>query len=346
MAETPAPGAAPAGLAERAHAAARTGTTSEDPGWPDLPWLRDARRIVQRLARTLGIPAEYVAVQPSPRRRSGGWPWPELTVTDSGQHFRFVAAYCDPDQITALELCPFCEGKVPTFPIRSLADLGHLIGGTTTDNDVDLSTAFDRDPGHKPDCLHAAPPPNPHTGAHTARPIGRPLMALQHPDSDTADPGAALTNPAAYVELTFGAAAHARIWVSRDAPAAFTAILEFARSMQPGQPPPRHRPASGPIKKLIDAGLLAPGQTLTWHRRNKGETHQATVTSDARLRLADGSTHVTASGAAMHIAGHPVKGWRAFTTATGETLAQLIASLRAAPEHPGPPSADHAVRTL
>jgi hypothetical protein len=155
VAETPAP--APASLAERARAAARTRTDSDDPNWPDLPWLRRARYTARRLAQTLGIPAEYVAVEPSPLRRRSGWAWPELTVTDHGTAYRFVAAYCDPDQITALEPCPFCEGEVPTFPIRSLADLGDLINGTTTDHDVDLSSAFDQDPGHRRECPHAAP---------------------------------------------------------------------------------------------------------------------------------------------------------------------------------------------
>ena len=143
-------------LAARARAAALTRTGSHDPAWPDLPWLRHARRIAHRLAQTLGIPAEYVAVQASSLRRRGGSPWPELTITDHGARYRFVAVNCDPGQITALEPCPFCDAEVPTFPIRTLADLGDLLTGTSTDNDVDLP-AFDQDPGHTPDCPHAAP---------------------------------------------------------------------------------------------------------------------------------------------------------------------------------------------
>jgi hypothetical protein len=181
-------------------------------------------------------------------------------------------------------------------------------------------------------------------------------MTSKPPDTDTAAapaaappsalpavPAAELTDPAAYVELTFGAGMHARIWVGHDAPAAFTAILELARSMQPGPPSPRAFAAPGTIKKLIDAGLLAPGQTLTWYRRRKADAHQATVTADARLRLADGSVHATASGAAMYLAGHPVKGWHVFTTASGETLAQLIASLPGTPARPEPPAAPRPV---
>ena len=147
-------------LAERARAAAANRTAATDPAWGNTRWVTRAQQAAARLAMILALPADRVEVQASPVRRYGGWPWPELTVTDSEQRFRFVAVYCDPDQITALEPCPFCEAEVPTFPIRSLADLGDLITGEITDNDVDLSCTFDQDPGHITDCPHAAPIPN------------------------------------------------------------------------------------------------------------------------------------------------------------------------------------------
>lgn len=156
MTDTPAP-AHPASLAERARAAANNRTATTDPAWGNTRWVTRAQQIAARLAMILAIPAHQITVQASTVRRYGGWPWPELTVTDGEQRFRFIAVYCDPDQITALELCPFCEAEVPTFPIRSLADLGDLISGEITDNDVELSCAFDQDPGHKPGCPHAAP---------------------------------------------------------------------------------------------------------------------------------------------------------------------------------------------
>ena len=155
MTDTPAP-AHPASLAERARAAARTHTASDDPHWPDLPWLRHARWIARRLAQTLGIPAEYVALQPSALRR-GGWPWPELTITDHDARYRFVAVHGDPAQITAREPGPVCDAEGPPVPNRPRADPGNLIDGTTTDHDADLSSAFDQDPGHQPGCPHAAP---------------------------------------------------------------------------------------------------------------------------------------------------------------------------------------------
>lgn len=161
MTETPAP-AAPASvptLAERARAAAARRTVTDDPIWQNPRWLKGAHRAAGRLAFILGVLPDRIRIEPSPVRRYGGWPWPELTLEDTGQRFRFIAAYCDPYQITALELCPLCESEVPTFPIRTLADLGDLITGQITDNDVDLSPAFDQDPGHTPDCPHAAPTP-------------------------------------------------------------------------------------------------------------------------------------------------------------------------------------------
>lgn len=163
----------------------------------------------------------------------------------------------------------------------------------------------------------------------------------QDPTDDGVPPTADLPNPAVYLELSLGAAMRARIWISRDAPDAFHTVLDFARTAS-GPWLERGGPKPGPIKDLIDAGLLAPGQTLTWHRRNKAETYQATVTADARLRLADGSVHSSASGAATYIAGHPVKGWQVFTTDDGHSLAQLIASRTRARLQPGtdsPPAA-------
>lgn len=150
--------AATASLAERARAAAANRTGTNDPAWHNARWVTRAQRVAARLALILAIPADQITVQASALRRYGGWPWPELTVTDADASFRFVAVYCDADQITALEPCPFCEAEVPTFPIRSLADLGDLITGDSEEEPV---SAFDQDPGHTPDCLHAAPIPAP-----------------------------------------------------------------------------------------------------------------------------------------------------------------------------------------
>lgn len=178
-----------------------------------------------------------------------------------------------------------------------------------------------------------APAARPQANPPTATPDAD-ASAARHPAPDTAEQA----NPAVYVELTFGTAMRAKIWISPGAPDAFHAALDFARTAC-GAPPPRG-PKPGPIKDLIDAGRLTVGQTLTWYRRYRHETHHATVTADARLRLADGTVHTTANGAALHITGYPTRGWHTFTTADGTTLAQLIASLSST--HPGGPGPDRA----
>ena len=153
MTATPAVSCVPVSLAERARAAAARRTGTNDPAWGDTRWVTRAQQAAARLALILAVPADQITVQASTLRRYGGWPWPELTVTEGEQQYRFIAVYCDADQITALERCPFCEAEVPTFPIRSLADLGDLLSSESDD----LVSAFDQDPGHKSDCLHAAP---------------------------------------------------------------------------------------------------------------------------------------------------------------------------------------------
>jgi hypothetical protein len=151
---TPAAPSAPASLAERARAAAVGRTGGTDPACCDPRWITRAHQAAGHLAITLGVPTDHIRIQPSTLRRYGGWPWPELTVTDGPDTFRFLAVYGEPDQIAALAPCPFCQAEVPMFPIRTLADLGDTLGGHHGDDPV---PAFDQDPAHHPDCYHAAP---------------------------------------------------------------------------------------------------------------------------------------------------------------------------------------------
>jgi hypothetical protein len=145
---------APATLAERARAAAAQRANADDPAWSDIRWLIRATQAARRLAEILALPADQVALEPSRTRRPGGYPWAELTITDTGTRFRFVAAYSDPDEIIALGPCPVCEAEVPTFPISTLADLGDLLDGEHHHGPVLI---MHQDPGHTPACPHAAP---------------------------------------------------------------------------------------------------------------------------------------------------------------------------------------------
>jgi hypothetical protein len=105
---------------------------------------------------------------------------------------------------------------------------------------------------------------------------------------------------------------------------------------------------SGRLAQLITEGLLEVGQTVTWHRRNLGETYHATVTSTGRMMMRDGQTYASPDACASAIAGYPCKGWRGWKTQDGTSLQQLCEGLagfsatsgalaRAAPsDDPGP----------
>ncbi len=88
---------------------------------------------------------------------------------------------------------------------------------------------------------------------------------------------------------------------------------------------PRSRPDRG---DLVEAGLLEPGQELTWHQPQVGVTHSAVLKQTGELELPDGRTFASPSGAAQAIAGRPINGW-AVWKAKGESLDQLRARLAA-----------------
>lgn len=84
------------------------------------------------------------------------------------------------------------------------------------------------------------------------------------------------------------------------------------------------KPGSNPpLASLVACGRLSAGQRLTWHRRNHKKTHIAVVTKDGRLRLEDGTTHKSPSGACGAIAGISINGWSAWHTEDGRPLQDL-----------------------
>ncbi len=87
-------------------------------------------------------------------------------------------------------------------------------------------------------------------------------------------------------------------------------------------------PLPGQLGPLIRAGLLRPGERITWHRCNIGEIYSFTVTADGFLTDDEG-TVLSPNRAAHRIAGHPVRAWQVFRTASGTTLAELAESLAA-----------------
>lgn len=65
----------------------------------------------------------------------------------------------------------------------------------------------------------------------------------------------------------------------------------------------------GKLLPLIRAGRLKAGDTLTWHRPRKNETHRATVTERGCVRLTDGRVFTDPSPAAVALVGHQSNGW-------------------------------------
>ena len=131
----------------------------------------------------------------------------------------------------------------------------------------------------------------------------------------------------AYIELSLGENTHARIWVIGDAAAAVREVLSLARDQAP---PAERRPGKGikpQLAALIEAGLLDPGQELTWHRPRIGEHVTLTITADGQLKIPDGSVWPSPFQAASRITGYPADGWALFKTATGKSLADLKAAL-------------------
>jgi hypothetical protein len=95
---------------------------------------------------------------------------------------------------------------------------------------------------------------------------------------------------------------------------------------------PDAEPLPGQLGPLIRAGLLKPGERITWHRRNHADTYTFTVTAMGFLTDEDGTEYIGPNRAATRIAGYPTKGWPVFKTASGTALADLAASI-ANPTH-------------
>ena len=117
----------------------------------------------------------------------------------------------------------------------------------------------------------------------------------------------------------------ARAW--RDTP---NDVLRALLGMPPAaagtaNPETEHLP--GQLAPLLRAGLLEPGERLTWHRRNRGGVHRFTVTASGCLVAEDGTVHIGPNRAATHAAGYPSKGWGSFKTDDGTRLAELAAGI-------------------
>ena len=79
--------------------------------------------------------------------------------------------------------------------------------------------------------------------------------------------------------------------------------------------------SQGGLQVLVEAGTLRDGEQLTWRRRDT--TYVCVVTSSGHLLLEDGTRWASPSGAARHLAGYEVNGWRVWKSASGASLDDL-----------------------
>lgn len=68
------------------------------------------------------------------------------------------------------------------------------------------------------------------------------------------------------------------------------------------------------VADLLEAGLVVPGDTLTWQRPRVGDVHKAEINDQGAIVLEDGRSFTSPSGAAVKSAGIPAyDGWHAWT---------------------------------
>lgn len=79
------------------------------------------------------------------------------------------------------------------------------------------------------------------------------------------------------------------------------------------------------LSELLAAGAIAAGERVVWDRPQLGNRHEAVVEADGSLRLTDGRSFPTPSGAASAIIDASANGWMVWRTAEGSSLGELLA---------------------
>jgi hypothetical protein len=91
---------------------------------------------------------------------------------------------------------------------------------------------------------------------------------------------------------------------------------ELAGSLPPGTALRARADAAPPpattISRLLDAGLLEPGDLLIWRRPQAGVVHEAWVTAAGQIETGDGELSNSPSEAAVHLCGSQTNGWKAW----------------------------------
>jgi len=95
----------------------------------------------------------------------------------------------------------------------------------------------------------------------------------------------------------------------------------------PKSNPTGRRP--GHLLKLVEAGVVAPGDRLTHTRKRSGQTYHATVSEDGWTELPDGQPFIGPSPALKKCVGTEISGNANWThDRSGRTLRELLDSLQ------------------
>ncbi|MEJ5921730.1 GmrSD restriction endonuclease domain-containing protein [Bifidobacterium thermophilum] len=117
----------------------------------------------------------------------------------------------------------------------------------------------------------------------------------------------------------------ARYWrlpFDGDADQAIPAAADHTPAERIGNEPPARNSRRVTISAVLRAGLLTPGERLTWQRPRKGELWVAEVTPQGRLRMEDGKEYTTPTAAARAVGGASA-GLNVWKRSDGTSLADI-----------------------
>ncbi|MET7935319.1 hypothetical protein [Streptomyces sp. NPDC005322] len=81
---------------------------------------------------------------------------------------------------------------------------------------------------------------------------------------------------------------------------------------------------AGDLMPIIVAGLATPGDTLRHHQPRRGQTHEATITADGWIELADGRAFSKPSPALKAQTGSEINGYGKYTHVPSGRLLQEL----------------------
>lgn len=99
---------------------------------------REYARLTRVVSATFGVDPADIVVGDDPERVYGEEPGYLISVRNGRDTvYRFVPDIGDTETLHLLTPCPHCDRTIPSSPITSLADLGHVLAGSSpTSNHV------------------------------------------------------------------------------------------------------------------------------------------------------------------------------------------------------------------